>query len=178
MSDALILVTGATGKTGAPVVQQLIERGFPVRALVRRLDERATRLEQLGAEVVVGDFMELASMRRAMDGVERVYFVYPPQGDKLVEATAIVASAAKDAASKQSKYTKAIECYKQALSIKDSPAIHRAVDTCNQNIAISQENQQVDSAEAQQEAEIKAEEERVAEEERKAEEWEAKQDDD
>ena len=97
MSHPLILVTGATGKTGAPVVQQLIKRGFPVRALVRLLDERAARLEQLGAEVVVGDFMDLASIRRAMDGVERVYFVYPPQGDKLVEATAIVAAAARDA---------------------------------------------------------------------------------
>ncbi len=97
MSYPLILVTGATGKTGAPVVQQLIERGFPVRTMVRLLDERAARLEQLGAEVVVGDFMDLASIRRAMDGVERVYFVYPPQGDKLVEATAIVAAAAKDA---------------------------------------------------------------------------------
>ena len=97
MSNPLILVTGATGKTGAPVVQQLIQRGFPVRALVRSLDDRAARLEQLGAEVVVGDFLDLASMRQAMDGVERVYFVYPPQGDKLVEATAIAAAAAKDA---------------------------------------------------------------------------------
>jgi len=97
MSNPLILVTGATGKTGAPVVQQLIQRGFPVRALVRSLDDRAARLEQLGAEIVVGDFIDLASMRRAMDGVDRVYFVYPPQGNKLVEATAIAAAAAKDA---------------------------------------------------------------------------------
>ncbi len=97
MSNPLILVTGATGKTGAPVVQQLIERSFRVRALVRRLDDRAARLEQLGAEVVVGDFTDLSSMRRAMEGVERVYFCYPAQGDKLVEATAISAAAAKDA---------------------------------------------------------------------------------
>ena len=97
MSNPLILVTGATGKTGTPVVQQLIERGFPVRAMVRRLDDRAARLEQLGAEVVVGDFTDLASIRRAMEGVGRVYFCYPPHGDKLVEATAIAAAAAKDA---------------------------------------------------------------------------------
>ena len=97
MSEPLILVTGAAGKTGTPVVQQLIQRGFPVRALVRRLDDRAARLEQLGAEVVVVDFTDLASMRRAMEGVDRVYFCYPPHGDKLVEATAIAAAAAKDA---------------------------------------------------------------------------------
>ncbi len=97
MTNPLILVTGATGKTGTPVVRQLIERGFPVRALVRRLDDRAARLEQLGAEIVVGDFLDLGSMRRAMEGVGRVYFCYPAQGDKLVEATAITAAAAKDA---------------------------------------------------------------------------------
>jgi len=32
MSKPLILITGATGKTGAPVVEQLLERGYPVRA--------------------------------------------------------------------------------------------------------------------------------------------------
>jgi uncharacterized protein YbjT (DUF2867 family) len=30
-----ILVTGATGKTGRAVVAQLLEKGWPVRALVR-----------------------------------------------------------------------------------------------------------------------------------------------
>ena len=43
--NTLILVTGAAGKTGAAVVQQMLERGFPVRALVRRIDDRSARLE-------------------------------------------------------------------------------------------------------------------------------------
>ena len=92
-----ILVTGAAGKTGAQVVEQLREKGFPVRALVRRRDERSARLEELGAEVTVGDLLDLESMRTAMQGVKRVYFVYPPQGELLVEATTIVAVAARDA---------------------------------------------------------------------------------
>lgn len=37
MSKPMILVTGATGKTGTPVVEQLLEREFPVRALAHRL---------------------------------------------------------------------------------------------------------------------------------------------
>ena len=41
MTKPTILVTGATGKTGAHVVDQLIGKGFPVRALVHRADERA-----------------------------------------------------------------------------------------------------------------------------------------
>ncbi len=92
-----ILVTGAAGKTGAEVVEQLLKRRFPVRALVRRRDERSARLEALGADVTVGDLLDLESMRTAMQGVKRVYFVYPPQGELLVEATTIVAVAARDA---------------------------------------------------------------------------------
>ena len=44
-----ILVTSAAGHTGAPAVFDLLERGFPVRAFVRRRDSRAARLEQAGA---------------------------------------------------------------------------------------------------------------------------------
>ncbi len=80
MDEPLILVTGSTGKTGTPVVRLLRERGHPIRALVRRLDERAGRLKELGAETVVGDYHDLSSIRDAMKGVRRVYFCYPPQG--------------------------------------------------------------------------------------------------
>jgi uncharacterized protein YbjT (DUF2867 family) len=97
MPKPLILVTAAAGKTGSPVVRQMLERGFPVRALVRRHDERSKHLEKLGAEVVLGDFLAMASMRNAMQGVGRAYFCYPPQVGGLVEATAITAAAARDA---------------------------------------------------------------------------------
>ena len=97
MSKPLILVTAATGKTGSAVVEQLLERGYLVRAMARRHDSRSERLEQLGAEVVLGDFLDLDSMGRAMQGVERLYFCYPPQGAHLVDATAIAAIAARDA---------------------------------------------------------------------------------
>ncbi len=96
MSKPLMLVTGATGKTGAKVVEQLVERGFPVRALARSRDDRTERLEKVGAEVVLGDFLSLPSIRSAMKGVTRVFFCYPPQGDRLVEATTNVAVAARD----------------------------------------------------------------------------------
>ena len=96
MSKPTILVTGASGKTGTPVVEQLLERGFPVRALVRSPDERSARLESLGAEVVLGDFLDLQSIRQAMRGVKRVYFCYPPHLARLVEATSIVATAARE----------------------------------------------------------------------------------
>ncbi len=96
MTKPLVLITGSTGKTGTPVVQQLLERGYPVRALVHRLDERSQRLSELGAEVVAGDFVDLQSLRDAMKGVSRVYFSYPPQGERLLEAATNVAIAARD----------------------------------------------------------------------------------
>ncbi len=96
-NDTLILVTGAAGKTGAPVVEEMLDQGFPVRGLVRRRDARSDRLEALGMQVVVGDLHDLQSMREAMKGVTRVYFVYPPQGELLVEASTIAAVAARDA---------------------------------------------------------------------------------
>ena len=97
MSKSLILVTGATGKTGGAVVRQLLDLGYPVRATVRKRDERADALESLGAEVVVADFHDLSSMRDALQDVGRACFVYPPQGDRLIEATTIAATAARDA---------------------------------------------------------------------------------
>ena len=97
MSKPIILVTGATGKTGNPVVEQLLALELPVRAFVHRIDERSERLEALGAEILQGDFLDLQSVRSAMQGVKRIYFCYPPQGDRLLEAATNVAVAARDA---------------------------------------------------------------------------------
>jgi NAD(P)H dehydrogenase (quinone) len=72
-----ILVTGAAGKIGAvgrTVTGLLLERGFPVRAMVRREDERAAALRAAGAEVVVGDLLEPADVLRVVSGCRRVYF--------------------------------------------------------------------------------------------------------
>lgn len=48
-SKPLVLVTGSAGKTGAPVVEQLLEHGYTVRALVHRKDARSARIEARGA---------------------------------------------------------------------------------------------------------------------------------
>ena len=42
--------------------------------MVRRADQRAEALRRLGAEVVVGDLTDLASMHRAIKGCRRIYF--------------------------------------------------------------------------------------------------------
>nr|WP_199321831.1 SDR family NAD(P)-dependent oxidoreductase [Leptolyngbya sp. FACHB-321] len=75
--DNPILVTGAAGDLGAigrNLTAMLLAKGHQVRALVRREDERAEALRQLGAEVVQGDLTDLDSMHRAIAGVRRIYF--------------------------------------------------------------------------------------------------------
>src|SRR5881296_1983790 len=72
-----ILVTGAAGQLGAvgrTVCGLLLDRGLPVRAMVRREDDRAAALRAVGAEVVVGDLLEPADVYRVVSGCRRVYF--------------------------------------------------------------------------------------------------------
>jgi len=72
-----ILVTGAAGQLGAvgrTVTDLLLERGLPVRAMVRREDDRAAALRAAGAEVVVGDLLEPGDVYRVVSGCRRIYF--------------------------------------------------------------------------------------------------------
>jgi len=72
--DSPILVTGAVGAIGRNLTAMLLAKGYKLRALVRREDERADALRRLGAEVVQGDLTDLASMHRAIEGCARIYF--------------------------------------------------------------------------------------------------------
>jgi uncharacterized protein YbjT (DUF2867 family) len=75
--DSPILVTGAAGDVGAigrTLTALLLAKGYKVRALVRREDERAEALRRIGAEVVQGDLTDLISMHRAIEGCARIYF--------------------------------------------------------------------------------------------------------
>jgi uncharacterized protein YbjT (DUF2867 family) len=72
-----ILVTGAAGRVGAvgrTVTELLLKRGKPVRAMVRNEDDRAQVLRDMGAEVVVGDLLDLDSVNRVIAGCETMYF--------------------------------------------------------------------------------------------------------
>ncbi len=91
-----ILVTSAAGRTGAAAVLQLLEKGFPVRAFVRRRDARSEVLERAGAEVMVGDLFDLRDLRKAMAGVQRAYHC-PPFAPNLLHGTMLFALAAEEA---------------------------------------------------------------------------------
>ncbi len=96
--NASILVTGAAGQLGAvgrTVTRLLLERGLPVRAMVRREDNRAAALRAWGAEVVVGDLLEPADVYRVVSGCRRVYFGMSVSSVYL-EATVTMAAVARE----------------------------------------------------------------------------------
>ena len=98
MRNEPILVTGAAGRVGAvgrTVTELLLERGLPVRAMVRREDERADALRAAGAEVVVGDLLDPADVSRAVRGSRRVYFGMSVSAGYL-EATITMATVARE----------------------------------------------------------------------------------
>lgn len=96
--QANVLVTGATGTQGSAVVDALLDRSVPVRALVRDTNSSgAAALARKGVEVVQGDMDDPTSLDRAMAGVDGVFSVQMPpapndselevrQGRNLVEA--------------------------------------------------------------------------------------------
>src|SRR6476646_219755 len=98
VNSELILITGAAGQVGAvgrTVTGLLLERRLPVRALVRREDDRAAGLRAAGAEVVVGDLLEPADVYRVVSGCRRVYFGMSVSPGYL-EATVTMAAVARD----------------------------------------------------------------------------------
>ncbi|NJQ17470.1 NmrA family NAD(P)-binding protein [Streptomyces bohaiensis] len=74
-----VLVTGATGRQGGATARALLERGTPVRALVRDPGApRARAVEELGADLCVGDLTDPATLGPAVTGVRAVFSVQMP----------------------------------------------------------------------------------------------------
>ncbi|THV30784.1 NmrA family NAD(P)-binding protein [Glycomyces paridis] len=75
--EKIILVTGATGRQGGAVAARLLADGWAVRALTRDASgAKARALAAAGAEVVVGDLDDRASLDRAVAGAWGVFSVH------------------------------------------------------------------------------------------------------
>jgi uncharacterized protein YbjT (DUF2867 family) len=82
---AAVLVTGATGRVGRLVVDELLRTGLPVRALTRRPDQAAF---PAGVEIVGGDLTVPASLDAPLEGAGAVFLVWTPA---IATAAAVVA---------------------------------------------------------------------------------------
>ena len=78
-----ILVYGATGAQGIPVVRRLLQEGYHVRALVRN-SQKAEALQQAGAEITVGNLGDLASLEVANKGIDSVFMYLPLEFNSVV----------------------------------------------------------------------------------------------
>jgi len=74
MQNGKILVVGATGRVGGAAVEQFLETGFEVRALVRR-PEKGAHLRSLGAELAVGDATAPDTLELAVRGCSGIFSV-------------------------------------------------------------------------------------------------------
>ena len=79
-----ILVTGGTGKVGSEVIKELIKRNASVRALVRK-QEASTKMPK-GVEIIQGDLLDPVSVRKALDGVDKLYLLNAVVPDELTQA--------------------------------------------------------------------------------------------
>ncbi|GBR12912.1 SDR family oxidoreductase [Gluconobacter frateurii] len=78
-----ILVTGATGRVGRNVVEQLTKRGANVRVLTR--DPAKANING-NVEVVKGDLLDLDALRSAFIGVRTLFLLNAVTGDEFTQA--------------------------------------------------------------------------------------------
>ena len=70
-----VLVTGATGYIGGRLIPVLLKRGLDVRVMVRDPGRVTGRPWGSKVEVARGDVEEPASLGRALDGIDRAYYL-------------------------------------------------------------------------------------------------------
>ena len=70
----MILVTGAGGNVGRPLIEQLASAGTPARAAYHAPD-KAARARAAGLDAVVVDYARPETLASALDGVEAVFLL-------------------------------------------------------------------------------------------------------
>jgi putative NAD(P)-binding protein len=91
-----IIVTGATGRTGSVVASELLKAGYPVRAMVRREDDRSALLKAQGAEIAVADMSDVERIADALRDVQGAYYC-PPLDPYMIQGAVAFTVAAKEA---------------------------------------------------------------------------------
>jgi len=77
----MLVVLGATGRTGSVAAKRLLEGGEKVR-VVGRDEARLAPFVQLGAEAVVADVYDVAALTTAFTGAEAAYLMLPPRAQE------------------------------------------------------------------------------------------------
>ena len=67
-----ILVTGAAGQVGSRLVQQLLAKGYEVRATVFPDDPGRNRLDKLDIEILEGNLLDMSFCQRSMERMDGI----------------------------------------------------------------------------------------------------------
>ena len=102
----MILVTGANGKLGIAVVQTLLKKTSATQiATLIRNESKASALKEKGVDIRVGNYDDIASLDRAMQGIEKVLLIAGTDEDNRLRQHQNVVDAAKRAGVQSIAYT-------------------------------------------------------------------------
>lgn len=93
----MILVTGASGKTGLAVIHALGARGTDVRALVRREEQVSIVASARVRDTIVGDMRDARVLETAVRGMAGVYHICPNMNPDEVRIGRTMLAAARSA---------------------------------------------------------------------------------
>jgi uncharacterized protein YbjT (DUF2867 family) len=76
----MIVITGATGKTGSKIAELLIGKKDKIRVIGRSM-EKLARFSDMGAETMAGDQSDAQFLTNAFAGADAAYLLIPPKVD-------------------------------------------------------------------------------------------------
>jgi uncharacterized protein YbjT (DUF2867 family) len=74
-NNAKILITGATGSVGKELTKYLSAKGILFRAMVRSLEDAREIASLPGADLIQGNFDDPQSVKKAVEGIEKVFLL-------------------------------------------------------------------------------------------------------
>lgn len=73
------IILGAAGQVGSAIVNNLIDKGLPVKAVIRN-KEKAEELRNTGAEVAIADYFDLPALAEAVKDGKMIFLLTPETG--------------------------------------------------------------------------------------------------
>jgi len=74
-SKASILIVGATGAVGTQLTAYLAKKNVSFKALTREGAKQTSLIQYKGAEIVYGDLANMNSLKKALEGIKKVFLL-------------------------------------------------------------------------------------------------------